>query len=362
MTTAIIPAASSAAHWYSKEGEPKHFLPKKDGTGTRPTTLRDARPNGWYPSVTSVLKTLAKPQLERWKQGMACLAVLTAPRKEGEDLDSFIERVLTTEKQQEEVGQVARDRGTEIHAGIESYFSGQAISPELEPWVRPAIDALIAFGELATSESVIIGAGYGGRVDLVQKCDGHFRIWDIKSSGKLPDPKQGAYLEHRLQCAAYAKAWSDKLSKAGSPSEIITGNVYISTASKGEYVIIEHEDWETTFTKGFLPLLNFWCFQNNYWPAEPPERPEQTVYGIAEANNALLESRKRIAELQARLEELQKNNRAAEQPAPVPAPEPVPVAMPNPAVSTGALPTHAKDGRALKWTTATASGPVPPRK
>ena len=72
----IIPREPSS-HWYFPDGTPLHQVPRADGKGSRPTSLRDARKLGLFPSVTNVLSILAKPGLEAWKQEQAILAART---------------------------------------------------------------------------------------------------------------------------------------------------------------------------------------------------------------------------------------------------------------------------------------------
>jgi hypothetical protein len=337
--TAARTTDTISSHYYTLDGKPAHEVSRADGKGMRKTTIADARKLSLLPSCTTILKLLDKPALNKWKEEMACLAVLTAKRNEGEELDAFVARVLTTERQQDEVGQIARDRGTEIHSGFEDYFSGKAISPELEPWIRPAINALIAYGELATSESVVVGRGYAGKVDLVQKCeDGLFRIWDIKSSRRLPDPKQGAYSEHKLQCAAYAKAWADKLEKAGYPAKIITGNVYVSTTTPGEFVIIQHENWMSAY-EGFAHLLAFWNFSNNYFPEGQGGELDNIRQHYVEATDRIKELER---QLDARLASVEEAVNAA-----VATTTTTPSAS-APATKPG-LPTVSSTGQKLQW-------------
>ena len=90
----LIVPRESASHWYYPDGTPLHEVPRADGKGTRPTSLRDARKLGLFPSVTNVLSILAKPGLEAWKQEQAILAALTLPRTENEPLDEFARRVV----------------------------------------------------------------------------------------------------------------------------------------------------------------------------------------------------------------------------------------------------------------------------
>jgi hypothetical protein len=94
-------------------GEPYHQIAKKDGTGTRPVTLADARKVLALPSVTNVLAVLAKPGLDAWKIEQGIMAALTLPRVADEPLDMFARRVVTDMGEQVER---AADFGTSIHA------------------------------------------------------------------------------------------------------------------------------------------------------------------------------------------------------------------------------------------------------
>lgn len=241
-----------------------HFVPKKDGTGNRPTTIADARKLGLLPGVTQVLQVLDKPALREWLIRQAVYAVVTSPDVDGEVLDAKITRVLEQERQQDEESQIARDRGTEIHAALEDLFCGKPISPEIDPWVRPAFDAVCKYGELVATERVLVGDGYAGKTDLIQLAKDCWWLWDYKSAKSLPT--KGAYPENRLQLSAYAKAWesfSFKQSQDPMRLTIRTGNIYISTADCGKFVICEHVEWQETY-KAFASLVAVWQWQNGY--------------------------------------------------------------------------------------------------
>jgi len=262
MTTAARVQSAEAAHFYTKTGEPMHFIERSDGQGTRPTTLRDAKKLGLLPSPTSILKVLRAPQLEAWKIEMACLSVLTAPRKEGEALDAFVERVLHTERQQDEQAQKARDLGTRIHDAIAGVLMGAAECPvELAPFVAPAIAEMHLFGKVAATEEVVCGERCAGRLDArffdeqVQRVT----VVDIKTTSN--PPLKGSWLEHKLQLSFYAEALP-------CTHAIQTANVYISTKTPGIVTVDTHKDWRQTYECGFKPLLDYWCFANNYDPAK----------------------------------------------------------------------------------------------
>lgn len=272
MNTAARPATDGGgSHWYSLNCEPLYEVPKKDGSGMRPFTLADARkmtPRP-VPSVTTVLKTLWKPQLEAWKIEQACLAVLTAPRGPAEGLDAFVERVLHEERQQDQERDVAARRGVAIHDAIEGWFNDQSCHQTLDMWrwIEPTIEFLVQHGGTrgCQTETILVSDdGYGGRVDLISEppVDIRHHIWDFKSTRNLP---KEAYPEHVLQCAAYANALQQSLGPARVP--ITTGNIYISTVNQGEFKVCLHGDWQDTYKRGFKPLLDYWQWANKWGEA-----------------------------------------------------------------------------------------------
>ena len=259
MTTAAKPTSSEGGHWYTKDGRPAYEVPYADPRkGMRPTTLADARKLGLLPSVTTILRVLDKPALTAWLIEQACLAVLTSPRNPNEELDAFVERILHTERVQDQEVTIARDRGTEIHAAMEAALANLPYDPELEPWIKPACVALAGYGKTVATEKIVVGSGYGGRVDLIQ--DGNeIWVWDYKTTKKLP--KGGAWSEHVLQASAYAQA----LGSTGD-KRIRTGNVYLSTVDQGKFAVCEHGDWTETYEEGFKPLVQVWQHLNHYKP------------------------------------------------------------------------------------------------
>lgn len=256
MTTAAKPITEQSGHWYYPDGRACYQVQKKDGSGLRPTTISDARKLGLLPSVTTILGVLDKPALTNWKIEQAVLVSLTAPRVDGEDLDAFVYRVLHTERQQDQESQVARERGTEMHAALESLLSGRDAPGEILPWVEPVFQFLQSNGKVIATEKVLVGDGYAGRTDLIQDT-GIQMLWDFKSAKKLPDPKKGAWSEHRLQAAAYAACIN---------GDVRTGNIYISTVECGKFVICEHGPWRETYENGFMPLVRHWQWANDYFP------------------------------------------------------------------------------------------------
>lgn len=250
------------SHWYDpRTGEPKHFVEKKDGSGLRPTTLRDAKAHGWYPSVTTILKVLHKEALVHWLIRQAVLTVMTAPRLTEESVDAFVDRVLSKERQQDEEAKKARDRGTDIHEALERQLSGQECDAEIFPWIAPCLAEIQKRGTVLEIEKILVGNGYAGKTDLIQQGGECVWILDYKSTTKLPE--KASWLEHRLQLAAYAHAYYTSQNNL-SANGIRTANVYISTVECGEFIIHENPVWLGDYMRGFLPLVKYWQWANNY--------------------------------------------------------------------------------------------------
>lgn len=277
MNTAARTHGNDSSHWYFDDGRPCYEMEKKDGSGMRPTTLADARKLNLLPSVTTILKVLAAPALQSWLIEQAVLAAMTTPRLAGEADDAFIQRVLHTERHQDQEAQKARDRGTEIHDGMEAMLQGKPVSDDLLPWIEPAYLHLKSkiYCVLKT-ECVLVGEGYAGRTDLVSDTSpntvGAFLIADFKSTKKLPE--RGSWPEHRLQLAAYAAAAEPNLT-AGS---IRTANLYISTVERGKFAYYENPPWLPDYNQGFEPLVRHWQWSTQYAPkqtrpADPPLEP-----------------------------------------------------------------------------------------
>lgn len=270
MITAARTYSADSAHWYSAKGEPCYELPKKDGSGMKVPTLADARKLNLLPSVTTILKVLDKPALNDWKVEQGVLAVLTTPRQPGEADDAFVHRVLHVEEVQRQEAEIARDKGTEIHAAMESFFSNggnwTAESDRLRGWIEPAAMAILRLGSDFETERCVVGRGFAGKTDLVQGSANGRIVWDYKTTKKLP-PK-GAWTEHVLQLSAYAQAIQEADAQDDS-RPIDTANIYISTVEMGKFVIWEHTDnWQETFDRGFAPLVQYWQWVNSYQPTQ----------------------------------------------------------------------------------------------
>ena len=156
-----------AAHWYGRDGVPMHSVPSLKGK-PRPTTVRDARKLGLYPSVTNIIGVIAKPELTSWLQAQAVMAALTLPRNPGESEDAFAQRVVADSQTTRDS---AADFGTAFHAGAERVANTLEVDDEhpAAAWLRhfrvwyQGNAALLNWTEKVLVNPVM---GYAGTADL----------------------------------------------------------------------------------------------------------------------------------------------------------------------------------------------------
>lgn len=192
---------TEGGHWYLPDSTPFYEVRAKNGL-PRAVTLRDARIANAVPSVTTVLRVIAKPQLEAWKVKQGILAALTLAREADEADDAYLGRVLNDSREQ---AKTAAEEGSRIHDALESAFTGRIYHNRYQPHVG-AVMALI--GDLFPSvhdwvaeKSFAHASGFGGRVDLHSPSTGI--VIDYKGKdGDFSDGKRLHYDQH-YQLAAY---------------------------------------------------------------------------------------------------------------------------------------------------------------
>ena len=254
---------SKSQHWYDRDGKAVFEVPKAKGGGMRATTIADARKLGLYPSVTTVLSVLAKPQLVDWQLGQVAGKAYTNPPQDGESQEDYARRIISAS--QEQVGEAA-DLGTQIHAAIEAHFKGEPVADDYQQFVAPV-------AALATKEGITFrehelrlvntNDGYAGTTDAVFTDGIGFNgILDFKSRKTKPGQPCTPWETEPMQIAAYCVA------KFGSIKYNTTGaNVYISTTEPGRVEIVTYsatqleESWSA-----FQAALKLWQYLKGYKP------------------------------------------------------------------------------------------------
>jgi hypothetical protein len=246
----MIVRASESQHWYTRTGDPAYTVKNKEGH-QRPTTLRDARKLGLVPSVTTIIKCAASPGLEAWKLQQMMLAALTLPRAPEESEESFISRIQTDSKEQ---AKMAAERGSEVHAALESFFETRHVTTKFADAVLGTEGEIVkVFGDMEWStEKSFAMNGFGGKVDLHSK-DGQGVVIDFKTkefTSETVDKAQG-FDEHLMQLAAYRVGLEIPQARCA--------NVFVSVTQPGLVVVREwtQEDLARGW-KMFNSLLEFW--------------------------------------------------------------------------------------------------------
>ena len=263
-----------SGHWYQPDGTPVHKLPTCDGQGERPTTLRDARRLGLYPSVTSVLGVLAKPGLEKWKLNQVALATLRAPKQAGESEDYWCNRVRNAAFDQVEQ---AANLGTMIHGALELAMAGEAYAEDLHSFIEPVLAWKQKTGiEVVGREVRLVNKlhGFAGTADVLFRYGRNgIGILDYKTRKTKPGEEVVAYDNQAMQLAAYAATyWGE-----ANVSRVVAANVFISTTEHGRVVVVKHpnilRDW-----KAFRIVAALWRYQNQYDPRQQSPNDPRTKH------------------------------------------------------------------------------------
>jgi len=127
-TSRIVTDAGGSGHYYTAAGEPAHVIIGANGK-ERNTTVTDARKLKLYPSVTSVLGVMAKPNLVSWQIEMALTAALTMKQRDDEDLTAFAKRAYQESK---EITAKAAQHGTDMHNEFEKLLNGMTDGSRIE--------------------------------------------------------------------------------------------------------------------------------------------------------------------------------------------------------------------------------------
>jgi hypothetical protein len=254
--TTIVARAAESNHWYAKDGKPAYSVMGANGK-ERSTTLRDARKMGLIPSVTTIIKSAASPGLEVWKLNQMMLAALTLPRVDNEPEEEFIARIQRDSK---EHAKMAAERGTAVHAAVESMYSGvmHAEFADHQAGVYREIEKEFGVTEFQPEKAFAHKLGFGGKLDLfTPNYQDRGLVIDIKTKEFSDPSKVAGYDEHMMQLAAYREGVD--LPNADC------ANVFVSVTVPGLVVINKwsQEDlargWEM-----FSGLLTYWQAKNQH--------------------------------------------------------------------------------------------------
>lgn len=255
-------------HWYNKEGKACHFQPTKKGAANpeRPTNIKDARKLKLFPSITTILKTLNIPSLERWKQTKIVEACFNRPPIGGEDYSEYESYIL---RNAFDGVSDAASLGTRIHANINSIVKGQEMQHKDETdYAILAMDAVTKLGlHVEESEITVVNEkhGYAGTTDLAFTKGKYCGIVDFKSTRTKEGEPIHRKLDHIAQIAAYHVGFWTK--GESIVNHTIGYNIYISTTEKGRIDVVEYDaDCLRSNFEFFLNTCAIWRHKNEYDP------------------------------------------------------------------------------------------------
>ncbi len=274
VATLFTPAPAAVAPAGSGDFKGGHYYGQDDAGNWIPLyapgknfTLREARKlhaDGKVaaPSVTTYMGTIAKPQLDQWKQenvAKACWAQHFASTIwHGED--EWVYAALATASG---ASKGAMDLGTQIHGAIENFVGGVDYDADMQVYVDAVAKERTRLGITKSYPEISIGSlkyGYAGR------CDDHtddLLILDYKSRKSTGKKKVASYETDSVQLAAYGFArFGNEFFKSGR------GAIFaISTTEPG--LVTVHEWTGAALVQpfeAFLAMTAVWRFTNNFDP------------------------------------------------------------------------------------------------
>ncbi|MCU1318114.1 MAG: hypothetical protein JWN63_3436 [Candidatus Acidoferrum typicum] len=251
--------ASEGGHWYSQDGNPCYEIRAKGNGLMRPVTLRDARPLGLVPGVSTIAGMEAKPALVKWMVEQALMSALTLPRIPNEAEEAFMARAREDSQQQ---AKKAAERGTQIHAALQGHFEGAPTAADDIPYVMPVVAWLKQrYGEPAlpyeAEHSFAHPLGFGGKSDLINRSIPLVADFKVKDFDEKKQAKDLAYPEHASQLAAYRDGF--RLPKA----QCI--NIFVSSRVPGLIRVREWDEAEVVDAwECFRCLLRLWQLRKGY--------------------------------------------------------------------------------------------------
>ncbi len=176
---------------------------------------------GPWPGVTTVTDILDKPALTKWhRTQVAETAIANAERllsdRESGNVEAAVAYLLAIRTE----GTNSRERGTRIHAALESVLRREPLA--VEDRDMPAVTGARVWLNAHNVKPLEVEAflinetqGYGGTCDLIAEIDGEVHLLDWKTSKSVAWPSGAVYDEMRLQLAAYSHA--EFIAKPGDP-------------------------------------------------------------------------------------------------------------------------------------------------
>jgi hypothetical protein len=257
--------ASEGLHWYLPDGQP--FYTVKDSEGKdRPARLDDARKVNAVPSVTTILRVIAKPGLSNYFEREIFDATLDMSWEEGDNSYDLFNRVKEQSRQK---GAAASERGSDLHANIEEYLvTGKPFEGKWQKHCEAVLEAMVVCGfdpgggKFAVERTFVDSGGYGGKVDYSEP----FKVADFKSKERISSKKRYAYPDHAIQLAAYRHG-------LGTAEPGYHGAECWNFFVGADDAVVLPYQWNekelVTAWNKFFHIFQYWQLENNYCPNKP---------------------------------------------------------------------------------------------
>jgi hypothetical protein len=214
---------------------------------------------GLYPSVTSILGIMDKPQLTNWKIEQAIMSSLTLPKEENETLEDYARRIV---KDSRESTKKAAEHGSRMHECMENILLGRAVSTDetLAPYIKTFTEwAEKNVEKTYWCEKALVGAGYAGRCDAYVKLKGvGDAIIDLKN--RKVNPRYEPFFETDI-----AQLWAYR--SASENPKCACVSVALASNDPEKLVTKTWEDDEL-YQAGiaFCAMQKVWAWVKNYTP------------------------------------------------------------------------------------------------
>lgn len=265
------------SHWYDSEGKPVHEVPLKTKSGTRSTTIRDAKTLNLSPSVTNVMGILKNKSIDDWSNNLLTKETFLSPSLKdlsGEEYDDYKRRIYhAVSKKKKE----APEFGSTFHNYMECWAKStlKGVDSKFKPLVEGTIDFInneglkIVWAEFNLKPKL---TGIGGQIDLIAWSERlqKYVIADYKTIKTLkkdgtPVTKWKPFESHTRQISRYKKGLIQMFGeKYQNALCLIIG---VSKDEPGRVVpYYLSQDEEEKALREFEAIYGCWKAIKNYYP------------------------------------------------------------------------------------------------
>ena len=245
---------AESSRWYCRDGTlaPEEVIGKSTGRPRR-VTVKDAKENGWVPSVSTIKDMIRKPALDGYILEQTLQAVMrhpetnrywvrSLPESGARDDEDWARYKAEIEVLAEEHRNAAADAGTQVHAYIQRVLEGKEL-PDIDPLLKDTACAMLEEAShlvdlsTAKTEATFVRADlhFAGTPDVIAKDhSGNWVILDWKTQGKLAK-KMDRRDDWPIQEGAYSMGALDRI----VPGYIICGSTVKPESRAYEYTVNE---------------------------------------------------------------------------------------------------------------------------